>query len=216
MNDTTAVALGKLMMPLQNIQPQDAAPASWGETALNGWILVAAVLFIILNIKNFYSLFPTLWSGVFFQKFNVMLEDSVERVNTRNLLSVPFIFALCLVIDRFVMPQSDILSVFAFFAGYWLYKFILTKRIRLSRVDLNFAIVITTVLLLIWPVLNFCAADFESGRTTVLATAGVFFLFQLIREFQFLRPKYSAFRTILYLCALELLPIGILILIWPQ
>ena len=214
MVDSTAV-LGKLMMPLESVRTAGESVAAWGDIALNRWVVIAAIVLFLLNFNNYFRIISRLWAGVFRWKPNVILEDSVQTSGTRDLLSLSFILPVCIVTDHFLMPQSNMLAVLISFAGYWLYKFIIAKWIRAKRVDLSFLIVMGTALIITGLVLAQINLDQELEKNIILGEMGFFFFFQIIREIQFFRTKCRPFRTFLYLCALEFLPLGILLILWP-
>ena len=214
MTDSTAV-LGKLMMPMEPIRAVESSTAAWGDSQLNCWILIAALILLILNFNNYFRIIANLWQGVFRWKPNVILQDSIQMIGTRDILSLSFILPPCIIVDYFLMPESRLLAVVIAFAGYWLYKFLVAKWIRATRVDLSFLIVMGTVLIITGLVLSRINLDRELEKNIILGEMGFFYFFQIIREIQFFRTKYQPFRTFLYLCALEFLPLGILLILWP-
>ena len=214
MVDSTAV-LGKLMMPLEPVRTVEGVVTAWGDIPLNCWVVVAAVFLILLNFNNYSRVSSLIWAGVFRWKPNVILEDSVQTTGTRDLLSLSFILPVCIVTDYFLMPQSNMLAVLIAFAGYWLYKYIVAKWTRAKRVDLSFLVVMGTILIITGLALSLIDLDRELEKNIILGVMGFFFFFQIIREIQFFRTKCRPFRTFLYLCALEFLPLGILLMIWP-
>lgn len=214
MVDSTAV-LGKLMMPLEATRAMEDSIVEWGDIPLNCWVVIAAVFLLLLNFNNYFRISSLLWAGVFRWKPNVILEDSVQTSGTRNLLSLSFILPICIVTDYFLMPESNMPAVLIAFAGYWLYKFIVAKWTKAKRVDLSFRIVIGTILIVLGLVLSHINLGWELEKGIILGAMGFFFFFQIIREIQFFKTKCRPFRTFLYLCALEFLPLGILLMIWP-
>lgn len=214
MVDSTAV-LGKLMMPLESVRTVEESIAEWRDIPLNCWVVVAAVFLLLLNFNNYFRVSSLLWAGVFRWRPNVILEDSVQTSGTRDLLSLSFILPVCIVTDYFLMPESNMPAVLVAFAGYWLYKFIVAKWTKAKRVDLSFLVAMGTILIATGLALSQINLGREMEKNIILGVMGFFFFFQIIREIQFFRTKCRPFRTFLYLCALEFLPLGILLMIWP-
>ena len=186
---------------------------------------------LIVELADLIRLFPHLLRCISLWKGNLDLEHSVNQARTRNTLALVTALVLCVFADRWIFTNSSVRGSLpvewrlAFSAGqiggYVVLRmllYLLTKfRSKTSEYALclrhsmyNYQIMLTVLMLTsVLFLLVFRAPD--SVVSMVLHIEfGLFTLLYLVRYAQILASRCSIFITILYLCALEILPLGIL------
>ena len=211
---------------------QAAAVLGWADVTVNRIAVLVLLVLLVLSLKDILLVFPRLlhcvprWKGV------TDLEHSVGTARVRNSVALFAAFVFCVVADRLALLNPSFKAALgpqwgiAVNAGLLLGMLILRRLIILltpmrSRTS-EFAasvrncffdyFILLVALMLISALL--CAAfklPDAFGRTLILVEIIVFYALHLIRCTQILGSRYNIFTTFLYLCALEILPVGILV-----
>lgn len=206
----------------------------WGDCMVNRIAVMVCLALIVVEIPNILRIYPSLIRCVPLWKANVDVEHSMGTARTRNTISVVLIPVLCVLADRWrliapsfktALPDYLQLAVTAgIIAGMLLLRRLLfiISRFRNRRNEYNatmqnslynYLIILCSVMLVTVLLLLAISAADEVVRVVLLAEAAFFSLLYLVRKSQILSSRFSSFATILYLCALEILPIGILIFV---
>ena len=219
--------------------PLESAAQSvlWGDVTVNRVAVIAVLVLLVVEIYDIIHLVQPLLRCVPFWKANVELEHSVSMARTRNTVSFVCGLAFCVVASRFSLLSP---SWMAAIPAQWhlavttglLFGFVLLRSflylltpLRSSSSEFSSSVrhafynyTIIFVLLALLSTLVLVAARVPQGIVRVILTveAAILYLLDIRRTAQILSSRYGVFPTILYLCALELLPAGILILTCTQ
>ena len=224
MQQDTTFVFGQLAMPQEYLP---AAEAVWSDNFLNSSLVLVAVVAMVISLGDLYRVAPALLRSLLGRKGCEETEYNMQTSRTRTWLSAVFMLPLCLLADRYLAPQSDVLRVMALWMGFLLLRLLLYAMIRYRiqggenfryayRCFFTYLILATTVSLLAAGGLYLAGAEDVIFRKVIFAILSAFYLLFLIRKWQFLRNSYRRFTTFLYLCALEFLPLGILVALWVR
>ena len=209
----------------------------WGEVVVNRIAVIVALVLLVVELSDIILLMPSLLRCLPFWKGNMELEHSVSLSRTRNTVALVCAVLFCIVADRYALfypswrsyagsgYQLAITAAFVF--GFALLRriFYLVSPLRSRTSEFACAVrhtffnyfILYTVLVLVGAVfLEAFRAPAAVGRGVLLVSGALVYLLDISRTAQILSSRYGLLRTILYLCALELLPAGILILTCTQ
>ena len=211
---------------------QQASGLLWSDILPNRIAVVVAAVLLLLEITDIIMLFPHLMRCIPFWKGNLELEHSVSVSRTRNTVALVAGFMFCIAADacslfdpswRAMAPQWARLGItMAIFAGFVLLRglFYLISPLRSRSYEyacavrhtfFNFFILYSFLAVLSAILLFAFGAGAGAVRVVLIVEAAAVYLVDILRTTQILSSKYGVFATILYLCALEFLPAGILI-----
>ncbi|MBO4263841.1 MAG: DUF4271 domain-containing protein [Bacteroidales bacterium] len=209
-----------------------AGMPSWQDCLTNRIAVVVTVLLGFCLLREYQRLVPALRDCLIRWKANVSLEHSMSQARSRNLLALSSALPFLLLADRFrffrpafwdavPLPWSlpataGVLLVFVLFRGL-LYLLIRPARLgteqrTAARKTLYncFILLVLALLLTTMFLLGFHAGD-TLVRRVLLGECALFWLVSLVRTGQIFAANCNSFATILYLCAFEILPFGILL-----
>ena len=210
-----------------------ASGLAWGDVLSNRIVVIAVLVLLVLEIQDIIRLFPALLRCVPLWKGNLELEHSVSQARTRNTVSLVMGLLFCIVADRYSLADPSFRAMaapgwqLAVTAGLLFGAALLRRLLYLispfrsktaeyactvRHVFYNYFILYVTLALMVTIVLGAVRMHDGAMRMTLYVTAGAVWFLHLWRTGQILRSRYGLFATISYLCALEILPVGILIL----
>lgn len=212
--------------------PATESPLAWRDTGINGILTIVAILLVLLAMRNFFRVLPSLVASIDRPRGSVDLERNVSLTRMRNEVALCCILPFCLIVDRFglyparfmedVPPQWSVCVTVGIFAAYFLLRILPSAFIRFRKLDNNEKLVVrnfhrsgfialTVLLVPLALAIAFFGVPAEICRYILWGLIGLVFLFILFRISQFLRVRYSFFATISYLCGLEILPAAIVV-----
>ena len=189
-------------------------------------------LTVLLLLRRLVNIMPSLMACLIRGKESLNLEASVKLSLDRDALALAMIIPFCIVSfryrlysPRFLEGMSDnaVLGVyFGVFATFLLLRSLMTWLFRPQKMpkktyvaadksSRSFFIVYTLTLLAMGAV--FSVADLQDAlsRNAMLWVSAFIYLLFLIRKTQIFSTSCSVFAGFLYLCALEMIPTGILV-----
>ena len=225
----SAFTQSTLVLPSQPV----AEPMAQGNQSLALEILACVSLFIILLIlRKIVNVYPSLIACVMRWKESINLEASVKLSRDRNAIALALVIPFCLIVEHFDLfypsymdgkgESMRILIVIGTFIIYGSLRRITAffsrpkKQSDKSYVTgcksmFTYFILITLILLCVGGVCEFISVRDSLTKEILLWLTGATYLFAIFREFQIFVSSYSVFAAFLYLCALELMPTGILL-----
>lgn len=228
----SAFVAGELMMPLDGTLQTAADALRWGDYIINSSLVVAFVVLMMLNLRNFISIIPALIDSAWRWKGSVNLDSSIKLASARNLTALILTIPCCLVASRYHLVDVDIfgemsatrytLWAAALLLAYTLLRhicFVLTS-LRARKLELftaahhasyNFFIILSILLLVEVGILSVTGVSDANIKIVMTVIAGLVYLVYLTRKSQIFNSYCSPLTTFLYLCALEFLPTGALI-----
>jgi len=201
----------------------------WSNVLSNRILVAIAALLMLLELKDLLRILPSVLDSLTRPSAGISLEHSMTMSRSRNLLAILYSVALCLFVDRFRLynhifidkvPQDySALLIAAFWVGYLLLRrlmYLLLMRRFLSS-DAGRAIhnciysaIIVLVLVMVASTLVIIAFKLSDSTARIIyySELGLAFLLNISQVFQISRTKFSGFSSILYLCALEFVPLA--------
>ena len=195
-------------------------------------LALISVLIIILLLGRVVNIFPSLMACTLRWKESVNLEASVKHSLDRDMLAIAMILPFCLVVEKFGLytpsltatlgPSLHLCAVIGTFLLYYLIRRMLERVIRpqklapktyrtAGRASFTFFIILTFTLLAMGGVMSFIDIEESTIRSAMLCVSALIYGLFLLRKLQIFISGCSFFAGFLYLCALEILPTGILV-----
>ena len=195
-------------------------------------LTLISVLMCLTLLKRFVAIFPSLLACTIRWKESVNLEASVRLSNDRNRIAFVMIIPFCLVAYRFSLYTPTFMEGFdenirlailiGIFIAYILLKMILHKSFRPHRgnnrvydtagkASFTFMIILALILMAAGGVMTFAGVEEELIRNAMLWISIATYALLVLRKTQIFASSCSLFTAFLYLCALEILPTGILV-----
>ena len=223
---------GTLAMSDEAVRAGQALGGAWGDYPLNWGLIIVAALAFAFNIPNLYHIFPHLAKSFSRWRWNFTIEDSLQLARTRDLIALLCVAPFCLVVGRYRLVDPDFfgllpedwrtLEVLGMLLAWLLVRsliyLLLETRVTNAgtfqvarRAGRNFFIILTFVLLAVAGVCYCFGAPDGTVRKALYIAAGVVYMAFLLIKGEILNSVCNPLTTFLYLCALELIPAGILI-----
>ena len=195
-------------------------------------LALISVIAIMMLLKTIVGIFPSILASVIRWKENINIESSVRLSRDRDFASYSMVIPFCLLIFRFriynpgfIANLPDIARLWAIlgvFAVYILFRKSAVLLARPRRIPQKtylageksantFFIFLTLVLLSVASIATFFNAPQEAVRTACIWLSALIYGLYLLRKVQIFMSSCSLFAAFLYLCALEILPTGILV-----
>ena len=195
-------------------------------------LTVISILTTMLLLKSLVSIFPSLMACIVRSKECFNLDASVKLSRDRNLLACAMILPFCLIVNRFNLHKAgtlltlpddiQLLIIIGVILFYILFRETVYRLFRPSRMPKKayntagttahtFFVILTLSLLATGGAVAVLGMDAEAATSAMLwLSIGIYTLF-LIRKFQIFISSCSVFAAFLYLCALEIIPTGTLV-----
>lgn len=195
-------------------------------------LALISVLTVMLLLKDFVTIFPSVMASAIWWKENINIQSSVRLTRDRDICAAAMILPFCLVAFRFRLYCPDFISGMTDNARLWItigifIAYLLTRRLagrlaypRKVSQKLNsaaeksantFFILLTLVLLAFGGTASFAGMSQEAIKTVMICLSTLIYGLYLLRKLQIFASSCSIFAGFLYLCALEILPTGILV-----
>ena len=207
---------GKLWMsdePLEAI----AREASWSQDPVHSVIALAAIVLLIVFMRDYFILWTPISRCIFRAKANIEMEHSIQLARTRNRAALLMLLPMWLIAERFSLLSEQMWLSLAIMVGYLVVKRLIAEllpprrlpaeaRLAVRRALYTYGIVFAFVLMLtvgLWLLIRW---DEAAMPWVVGIEAGAILLLSMIREGEILSTAYHPLVSFLYLCALELIP----------
>ncbi len=191
-----------------------------------------SILVAVILLKKMVIIFPSLLACLMRWKESVNLESSVKHSHDRDIFAIAMVIPFCLTAERFRLYDPSFFAGMnenmriAATAGVFLAYFIIraiASRLALphsekkktyaaaDKAAYTFFIVLTLVLTAMGGILSFIHADMEAVRSAMLWVSAFIYVLFLLRKMQIFVSSFPILTSFLYLCALEIIPTGLLI-----
>ena len=195
-------------------------------------LVLISLIIIITLLRRLVNIYPSLLACLIRWKESVNLEMSVKLSRDRNILAVALIIPFCLTVFRFGLYRPVFIERFCqtaqlgitigIFVSYILLRWALTLicRSRTSRksaystsvtASRTFFIILTLLLMAVGGIMSFIGTDPSAIKDAMIWISGAIYLLLLLRRTQIFASSYNFFTVFLYLCALEIIPTGVLV-----
>lgn len=227
----SAFVSGRMLMPTQGTSAI-ADIAIWSDNLLNSSLLIAFVILALINLANLIDIVPSLLDCLWRWKGNLNIDASLKLANPRNKVAAVMLLPVSLLASRYdlfqlefcqsLSPAMQTLVAMGVVVLYVLVRRILfnlsTLRCRRMETALaahhsshNYFIIASLMLFIALGVCMFLSVDETTTRMVIYATGGLIYFIALVRKLQIFNSFCGPIQTILYLCALEILPTGAII-----
>ena len=165
-------------------------------------------------------------------KENINIDTSLRLRTERDLASAAMLLPFCLLAARFGLYCPDFISglsqnaalgiTAAVFVGYLLLRMAMIAAMRPKRMasgiyhaatstEHTYFIILTAVLLVVGGIMSAAGAVPHTIKVAMFWLSGSIYTLFLARKQQIFASTCNLFMSFLYLCALEILPTGVLI-----
>lgn len=191
-----------------------------------------AFLVVLLLLRRLLNIFPSLLACLIRGKESFNLEASVKLSRDRDALALAMIVPFCLVVLRYRLYSPGFLEgfsenavtgiYFAVFCVYVLLRALMAWLFRPRKMQQktyrtaikassSFFIIGTLLLLATGGLLDLFNVPEIDVRSAMLWVSALIYAIFLLRKIQIFYSSCSVFVAFLYLCALEMIPTGILV-----
>ena len=195
-------------------------------------LALISIIIIMCLLKTIVEMLPYVLACMTRWKENINIESSVRLSRDRDFSTIAMLIPFCLAAFRFriynphfiaLMPDNTRLwAVIGVFFAYIVIRKTASLLIHPRRVSQKtlaaaeksantFFIFLTLVILLVGSTCSFFDASPNAIRLTLLWLSALIYGLYLVRKLQIFASSCSIFAAFLYLCALEILPTGILV-----
>ncbi len=225
-----AFVSGTLMLP-HTPSPSPADHAVGGDV-LSTILIIVSILALIAGVRRLANIFPSLLGCLGRWKEALNTEYSVKLSRDRDIVYALLFIPGCLLINKFSLllpdfvtalpPLWHLLAVIGCFVVYGLVRMFLNMTCKGKKIDKTaydaafklfrtFFCLTVLVCLATGGILSFTNLPADTLKVVLFYVTAFFYLFFLFRKGQILLHYCSVLSTILYLCILEILPMGICI-----
>ena len=195
-------------------------------------LILFSFLIVLLLLRRLVNILPSLLACLMRGKESLNLEASVKLSRDRDALAIAMIIPFCLTAFhyRLYMPgvmngmsaDSTLGLYFGIFFTYIILRLLMTWLFRpqklpkktfvaADKASYSFFIIYTLFLLATGAVLGMLNVPGTDVRNVMLWISAFIYILFLIRKTQIFSTSCSVFAGFLYLCALEMIPTGILV-----
>lgn len=195
-------------------------------------LVIVSVMAIILSIRRLVDIIPSLLWCMMRWKEALNLEYSIRLSRSRDIIFFFLIIPFCLAVSRYgiyspefmdgMSQSSRILATIGIIAGYIMLRIFLEYFLRRKSTDqaiyeaackafLTFFCTCTLTLLATAGILSSAHLADNTIRQVLIYVICAFYLLLIFRKIQIFSQSCNVLTTILYLCTLEILPTGLLV-----
>ena len=199
----------------------------WYET-----LALISLIAVIALLRRLVNIFPSLVACLIRWKENINLQVSLKMRTDRDIFTYVLFIPFCLAIFRFKLYCPGFMSgmgegtrlwcTIGIAAGYILVRIACRLLFRLHSTPSStyktandsvrtYFVILALTLLTTGGVLSFFNTPLEHIRTAMFWLSGTIYTLFLVRKTQIFLTSCNLFASFLYLCALEILPTGVLI-----
>ncbi len=209
-----------------------AQSPAWWDVAANKILTGAAVAILLANLANFLSLMTLMIECLLRFKAAERVEHNLGIARSRNFSVACLILPFSLIISRYdvyhpayfdnVAPEFRTVITIGVVALFFLLVFLSSHAVNhrglsddlfyaACHTTLNYFIIAFSLLAAFIAVFMLFGISDTIARKAISAAIIFLWAFALLRSFQILHSRCDLFTTILYLCALEIMPSAIIV-----
>lgn len=195
-------------------------------------LALVSVISVIIYLDRFASIFPSLMACMIRWKESLNLEASIKSGRERDLAALLMFIPFCLVVSAFRLYDPGFMSgmdetsrlagTAAISVAYMLLRQVLTYVMRPQKMNpkvyraahklfLSFFTILALFLLATAGVMSFADISPAVTRNAMLWVSASAYALFIIRKTQIFMSSCSLFTAFSYLCTLELIPTGTLV-----
>ncbi len=195
-------------------------------------LALVSTLIIITLLKRLVNIFPSLLACMIRWKESVNIEASVKNSYDRDIITVGMVIPFILVAAKFRLYDPTVMEgmnenlrigvTAGVFLAYYVIRLMASMMVQTrkqrrktfttaAKAAYTFFIILTILLTASGGVMSFIGMETAVIRNAMLWISAFIYALLILRKFQIFASGFSIFASFLYLCALEILPTGILI-----
>ena len=195
-------------------------------------LVLISVLIVLTLLKRIASILPMMSACLIRMKENINIDTSLKLRTERDLAAASMLLPFYLAASRFHlydagfmtgMTENAIIGITAgVFIGYILLRIALAAAVRPKRMPSaiyhaaistahTYFFILTLMVLVVGGLMSVCGTELHSIKITMFWLSGAIYTLFLLRKLQIFSSYCNLFVSFLYLCALEILPTGVLI-----
>ncbi len=195
-------------------------------------LALLSTLVVITLLRRLVNLAPSLVACMIRWKECVNLDASVKNAYDRDMIALAMVIPFCLAAEKFRLyslsfmdGMNENLRLCVILGTFIMYDIIrrlasmmMQNRKNKKTYDVaqkssyTFFIILTIVLMTLGGILSFRHVEAESIRIAMLWVSAFIYTLSLLRKTQIFLSGFSILTSFLYLCALEIIPTGILVI----
>lgn len=195
-------------------------------------LALISILIVMIALKTIVGILPSSLASAIWWKESINIEASVKLSRDRDLSAAAMVLPFCLTAFRFRIYDPAFMAgltdnvriwvVTGIFVIYALARRGVMMLARSNRIPSKtysaadkaantFFLLLTLVLMAAGSIASFAGMAPEGIRTLLLWLSALIYGLYLLRKLQIFASSCTIFTAFLYLCALEILPTGILV-----
>lgn len=193
-------------------------------------LAMTSIVILLCFMNRVMSFLPPLFSTLFRFRTTQEVFSNARLKSDCEITALCTFLPLCLILNRFdvyspdffqsLTPNIQLLVLIGILLLYLIVQKLCVMLFSARGSETLFAvnnvvyIYIPHLMILSFftaSIMSFAGCDAELVKYAIFWLSGALYLWLIIRKTQFLLSRFSLFTSILYLCALELIPMGILI-----
>lgn len=196
-------------------------------------LVLISLLAALLIIRRLLNVMPSLLACLIRWKENINMETSVKQSRNRDILMIILSLPICLIVYRFGLYQPafmnemnsnlQLAATIGAIGAFIGLRYALEAMIKPARRNIRswkaglktfntYFCILGIVLLGMGFIMSFTDTPKEIIKSAMLWVSAAIYLLLLVRKFQIFNLSCNFFTAFLYLCALELIPTGALVL----
>lgn len=194
-------------------------------------ISLISLLIAIMLLRRIVNILPSVFSCLVNPKECINIDSYIKTKNDRDITAAVLLIPFFLTMNRYgilsyhfmsgISPEAGFGITAGVFGIYLIFRifiskiFILNKNRNRARVidysDRTFFIILAVSAIALSWLMGITNAGTETIRHTIIWVSAAIYAVYLIRKFQLFQSNHSIFTAFLYLCALEIIPTGTLV-----
>lgn len=224
---------GILVMPQDIVSTAAETVTGWSGIGVNGWFIALSALAVVIDIRGLYYILPDLSRCITRWRWNITAENSMQFSRERDIFALLTLLPVTVICSRFGLIRPRMFSaipeawhtpaVLGILLAYLLTRIVIYGSLRQKArrvtywqvahsMDGNFLILFAMLASVTAAVLWAIGLNDLIIRYALIAEAAFSYLLLLAHKNQILGSSCNPFATFLYLCALEILPTGLLVI----
>lgn len=195
-------------------------------------LALISVLTVMYALKTIVGFLPLSLASVIWWKESINVESSVKLGRDRDLSAAVMVIPFCLTVSRFrlydpmfIANLPDNARIWGIIGVFVVYVLMRRAAVMLARPHQmpaktytaadksanSFFLLLVLMLMAVGSIASFAGVSSEHIKTALLWLSALIYGVYLLRKMQIFSSSCSIFAGFLYLCALEILPTGILV-----
>ena len=195
-------------------------------------LALVSLLLTVLILPRIADILPNIGASLLWWKENINVDTNIRLRRDRDMVAAVLIVPFCLAACRLKLFDADFMNglseelqlcvTFGVFAGWLMIRKAVYASLRSRKINSSvyhaadssantYFIVLCALTLTVCGIYSVFDISLTAARIATFWVSGTIYLLYLVRKTQIFSSVCNFFRSFLYLCALEILPTGVLI-----